>query len=246
MITEPKVTVLAYTDLTDEVMDTLPMLEVDADEGVFSADYLAEFAGRACYQSFNRPNAKTARNPDYIEHILEVRHYSVLSHASVTFYIEGVSRSLTHELIRHRFLAFSQLSQRYVDGKDMDWVVPPLLLGSSMPASVLDKLDHNFRKCVEDYEELTLALTEQAKAQGFSGTLAKKRAREAARAVLPNDTETKIVVSGNLRAWRDFLAQRWTQGADLEIQRLAGVLLTELKALAPATFADLDSEKPAS
>lgn len=242
MITEPKVTVLAYTMVTDELADVLPPLDNGEDGmGVDAADFLAEFAGRACYQSWERPNPKTATTEAYLAHILDVKHYSVLSHASVSFYIEGVSRSLTHELIRHRFLAFSQLSQRYVDGKDMDWVCPPLAL--DIP-EIQKYMGNQFAASVREYEALTKMLGFAAEDQGITGTLAKKRAREAARAVLPNSTETKIVVSGNLRAWRDFLAQRWTQGADLEIQRLAGVLLGELISIAPATFADFDLEAP--
>jgi thymidylate synthase (FAD) len=240
MITEPKVTVLAYTMVTDELADILLDNGPD-DEGVNAADFLAEFAGRACYQSWDRPNPKTATTAGYIDHILDVKHYSVLSHASVSFYIEGVSRSLTHELVRHRFLTFSQLSQRYVDSKNTDWVAPPLALDNP---EIQKYMENHFRASVREYDALAELLTREAETQGFRGTLAKKRAREAARAVLPNETETKIVVSGNTRAWRDFLAQRWTQGADLEIQRLAGVLLSELIAIAPATFADFDPETP--
>jgi thymidylate synthase (FAD) len=243
MITEPKVTVLAYTSLTEEVLETLPLLPEDEETGVFAADYLAEFAGRACYQSFNRPNAKTAKTDDYVANILDVKHYSVLSHASVSFYIEGVSRSLSLELIRSRFLAFSQLSQRYVDSSQMDWVCPPMALENVSAQTVMQQ---NFDQAVEQYEILTEYLTLEAGSKGYSGTLAKKRAREAARAVLPNDTETKLVVSGNLRAWRDFIVQRWTVHADLEIQRLAGALLVELKTIAPATFADFNEKEPAS
>src|SRR3712207_7558756 len=73
---------------------------------------LAEFAGRACYQSWDKPNPATATNAGYLRHILEVGHLSVLEHGTVTMYLTGVSRSLTHELIRHRHFSFSQLSQR--------------------------------------------------------------------------------------------------------------------------------------
>lgn len=248
MITEPKVTLWAYTTLATPgfdddggLLDVMPALD-DVEE-IHAADYLAEGAGRACYQSWDRPNPATATTEGYIDHILDVKHYSVLSHAAATFYIEGVSRSLTHELVRHRFPSFSQLSQRYVDGKDMDWVVPPLMLNDP---ELQKYTDHHFKVSVREYESLTKFLRERAVTEGFTGTLAKKRAREAARAVLPNCTETKIVMSANMRAWRDFLAQRWTEGADLEIQRLAGVIGNKLAEIAPATFADFDFSKPAS
>ena len=93
----------------------------DADGG----PALVEFAGRACYQSWSKPNPRTATNAGYIKHIVDVGHFSVLEHASVSFYITGISRSCTHELIRHRHFSYSQLSQRYVPEHDSQVVVPP-------------------------------------------------------------------------------------------------------------------------
>ena len=93
----------------------------DADGG----QALAEFAGRACYQSWRKPNPVTATNAGYLRHILEVGHLSVLEHGTVSFYLTGVSRSLTHELIRHRHFSYSQLSQRYVPEHDSQVVLPP-------------------------------------------------------------------------------------------------------------------------
>src|SRR3712207_3741803 len=95
----------------------------DADGG----QALAEFAGRACYQSWSKPNPATATNAGYLRHILEVGHLSVLEHGSVTFYLTGVSRSLTHELIRHRHFSYSQLSQRYVPERDAGMVEPDVI-----------------------------------------------------------------------------------------------------------------------
>jgi len=93
----------------------------DADGG----QALVEFAGRACYQSWSKPNPKTATNAAYLRHIIDVGHFSVLEHASVSFYITGISRSCTHELIRHRHFSYSQLSQCYVPEKESRVVVPP-------------------------------------------------------------------------------------------------------------------------
>src|SRR5258707_11430328 len=95
----------------------------DADGG----EALAEFAGRACYQSWSKPNARTATNAGYLRHILEVGHLSVLEHGSVTFYLSGVSRSFTHELVRHRHFSYSQLSQRYVPGREQAMVEPAVI-----------------------------------------------------------------------------------------------------------------------
>ncbi len=95
--------------------------DTDADGG----EALVEFAGRACYQSWSKPNPKTATNAGYLRHIIDVGHFSVLEHASVSFYITGISRSCTHELIRHRHFSYSQLSQRYVPENESQIVVPP-------------------------------------------------------------------------------------------------------------------------
>src|SRR3954447_23033495 len=88
---------------------------------------LAEFAGRACYESWDKPNPATATNEGFLRHILEVGHLSVFEHASVSMYLTGVSRSLTHELIRHRHFSFSQLSQRHVADDDVAFVEPAVV-----------------------------------------------------------------------------------------------------------------------
>src|SRR5690606_36706741 len=88
------------------------------------ADTLAEYAGRNCYQAWERKNPKTQTNEGYLANILKQGHESVLEHASATFSVEGVSRSLTHELIRLRHLSFAELSQRYVNVEDAPMVSP--------------------------------------------------------------------------------------------------------------------------
>lgn len=208
---------------------------------------LAEFAGRACYQSWGRPNPATATNAGYLAHILDVGHGSVLEHSSVSLYIEGVSRSLTHELIRHRHLSYSQLSQRYVaDSGAM--VMPPEFAGYGDAAAMLT----DAAKTAEDYYGRLVAHVEHKLAsQPMTKTARRKRARQAARAVLPNMTETKIVVTGNYRAWREVIALRATEHADAEIRNLAVEILRVLKAEAPNVFADfaivkLDDGSPAA
>ena len=89
---------------------------------------LAEFAGRLCYMSQRNPASRTTR--DYLENIKKQGHGSVLEHANYSLLLEGVSRSLTHELVRHRAgFAYSQLSQRYVDESEASFVMPPAIIG---------------------------------------------------------------------------------------------------------------------
>jgi thymidylate synthase (FAD) len=207
---------------------------------------LAEFAGRSCYQSWDRPNPRTATNAGYLAHILEVRHGSVLEHASYTFYVQGVSRSLTHELVRHRHLSFSQLSQRYVDGSSTEYVMPPLFEGDEIAEGVMrearaddersyERLETRAREILAEREHETIKAGGRVKVD-LTGQ--RKQARQAARAVLANAAETKIVVTGNLRAWRHFIAVRATEHADVEIRAMAVEVFRHLQQVAGAAVQD--------
>jgi thymidylate synthase (FAD) len=224
-----KVQLIAWTQFeppADIAWDT------DADGG----QALAEFAGRACYQSWTKPNPATASNAGYLHHILEVGHLSVLEHGSVTFYLTGISRSLTHELIRHRHFSYSQLSQRYVPEKDAAMVEPDVIADDpELHALFLQATE----AAVRSYTELLEGL-EKRFADVEHATLRRKQARQAARAVLPNATETRIVVTGNYRAWRHFIAMRASEHADVEIRALAIMCLRELSRVAPNAFADFE------
>lgn len=204
----------------------------DADGGAA----LVEFAGRACYQSWSKPNPRTATNAAYLRHIIDVGHFSVLEHASVSFYISGVSRSCTHELIRHRHFSYSQLSQRYVPEDDSQVVVPPGIEDDPELLDVfLDAADASRAAYIELLARLEAKLDDSGTA-----TLRRKQARQAARAVLPNATETQIVVTGNYRAWRHFIAMRASEHADVEIRRLAIECLRQLIDVAPQVFSDFE------
>jgi thymidylate synthase (FAD) len=204
----------------------------DADGG----PALVEFAGRACYQSWDKPNPRTATNASYVDHIIDVGHLSVLEHASVSFYITGISRSCTHELIRHRHFSYSQLSQRYVPADNAEVVLPPGLEDDPELQQLFLAAADASRAA---YAELLTRL-EAKLADVPNATLRRKQARQAARAVLPNATETRIVVTGNYRAWRHFIAMRASEHADVEIRRLAIACLRQLIGVAPGVFADFE------
>jgi thymidylate synthase (FAD) len=188
----------------------------------------------ACYQSWSKPNPKTATNAGYLRHIIDVGHFSVLEHASVSFYITGISRSCTHELIRHRHFSYSQLSQRFVPENDSHIVVPPAMEDDDEVRRILIEAADASRAT---YTELLTRL-EAKFADQPNAILRRKQARQAARAVLPNATETRIVVTGNYRAWRHFIAMRASEHADVEIRRLAIACLRQLVDVAPAVFGD--------
>ena len=158
----------------------------------------------------------------------------MLEHGSVTFYITGISRSLTHELIRHRHFSYSQLSQRYVPERDAAMVEPEVIAADP---ELHKKFVEATEASVRAYTELLEGL-EQRFADVQNATLRRKQARQAARSVLPNATETRIVVTGNYRAWRHFIAMRATEHADVEIRELAVECLRQLQRVAPNVFAD--------
>ncbi|MER7002731.1 FAD-dependent thymidylate synthase [Dactylosporangium sp. NPDC000555] len=211
-----------------------PPGDVPWETDVEGGEALAEFAGRACYQSWSKPNPATATNAGYLRHILEVGHLSVLEHGTVTFYLTGVSRSFTHELIRHRHFSYSQLSQRYVPGREAAMVEPAVI--AEDPALHKTFVEAG-EAALRAYNELLEGL-EAKFADVESGTLRRKQARQAARAVLPNAAETRIVVTGNYRTWRHFVTMRATEAADVEIREVAIACLRELQRIAPSVFGD--------
>ena len=228
------VALIATTTLTGHHFAEAYSYNVWGQPGAYASsdsDALAEAAGRLCYKSFDRPNLDTAANEGYLANILAQQHFSVLEHASASFLVRGVSRSLLAELTRHRHLSFSVVSQRYVDYSETEPVVPPAL--KDAPEEVMNLRDV-YAFTVSQYEVLYARLRRAG--------LPKKKAREAARAVLPNMAPVDLVVSGNMRAWRDVIAKRNSPGADAEIQELAGELLARLRVIAPATFQDFTKE----
>jgi thymidylate synthase (FAD) len=241
-IVRPRVELCGFTQfiVPESLMEAYDA-DIDLDYNPTSGgQHLAEFAGRACYQSWKKPNPATATNQGYLRHILAVGHGSVLEHGSVSFYITGISRSLTHELVRHRpGMAYSQLSQRYVDSEDAGIVVPPELRDSTL--AVRD-IRAAMASAVGAYQNLVGTMQDGLEEQGVSGTEARKRARQAARAVMPNMTETKIVVTGNLRAWRHFLSMRAAQAADHEIREVAMMVYDRLSHIVPNAVQDFHEQ----
>jgi thymidylate synthase (FAD) len=202
-----------------------------------AAEILAEIAGRTCYMSFGKGRKS---NREYLENILTSKHGSVLEHAVWCLLITGVSRALTHELVRHRAgFGYSQLSQRYVDESDARYVVPPLYQENEALRAKWQQTIEYIRKA---YIELAEASTEyvQQKYPNLGPHDQRKWARQAARSILPNACETKIFVTGNARAWRHFLELRGSVHADTEIRLLAVEVCRALKKESPNLFHDVE------
>ena len=204
--------------------------ESDADGG----QALAEFAGRACYQSWDRPNPGTATNRGYLDHILHVGHLSVLEHSTATFYLTDISRAVTHEMIRHRQFAYSELSSRYVPAGGPVAVEPAAVAADPALHATFTAATSAAAAAHADL----LAKLESAADHAPDGTLARKQARQLAAGLLPAAAGSALVVSGSYRAWRHFIGMRATEAADVEIRTIAVGILRALQDLAPHVFAD--------
>lgn len=226
-ITAPTVDVIAASQFfaPDDIA-----WETDAEGG----EALAEFAGRACYESWDKPNPSTATNASFLRHIIDVGHLSVLEHGVVTMYFRGVSRTVTHELVRHRHFSYSQLSPRYMPDGEGAYIEPPIIADDP---ELHEKFVAATRAAERAYEELLDGLERKLDVAG-NHRVPHKRTRQAAHAVLPGSLETRIVVTGNYRAWRHFIAIRGTDQADNELRAVVIMCLRNLQRVAPHVFSD--------
>ena len=239
--TEPKITCISKPVFFEHPDYKLPN---DGD----NVTRLGTFAAKGCYKSFGvngRPCEENQRA------LIEHGHGSVLEHINFGFYIEGISRALTLEMNRHRHLAISQESTRYVNEENSGIVLEPYL------AALYHRSDNGW---VDDDEAILLQehiASSQANIESYQGQVEilldlnplnlegfhlLKWARGKARNVLPHNLETKVTYTGNLRAWRHFIESRSSRHAEPEIRRLASAMYDILLELAPLYFEDYEVE----
>ncbi len=176
---------------------------------------------RQCYSPDAASKMKNrltdAEQAKFIKMVVSSGHTSTIEHASFTFSIEGVSRALTHELVRHRIASYSQQSQRYINAKKFGFVTPPKI---SSNKEALKIYDDTIKDLAEKYEKLI--------ALGIS--------KEDARFILPNAADVKIVVTMNARSLFNFLSRRMCNRAQWEIRTMAYMMHKELMKVAPKIF----------
>lgn len=201
---------------------------------------LSKFAGQLCYLSFGAQRTRNAQASEYLRHIKESGHGSVLEHVNYSVLLWGVSRALTHELVRHRAgFAYSQVSQRYVAGKHLRFVESLATQPNESPGFAPTHLDQELHDSYvrwidasrEEYERREQLLLRHAGIDYKTATTdQRKQVRQEARRCLPNETEAPIIVTGNLRAWRHAIEQRCSPFADAEICRCFFAIFEALKA----------------
>lgn len=227
-----------YIDGYDQELGFGPYLQ---DPPVATPEALLKFAGQLCYMSLGPNRTWNRDTPKYLQHIKESGHGSVLEHLNLTFLFYGISRSLTHELVRHRAgMAFSQVSQRYVDDKALRFVErPEYAADKGLHKEFLDRIDF----FAGEYKLMADILLQKQTA-GLPELTAdhkrdlRKKVNQCARSLLPNETEAPIVVTMNGRALRHVLEMRAAKPAEVEIRKLMAGVYQVAKEVVPILLDD--------
>lgn len=200
------------------------------------AEHLVEAAGRLCYMSFGLSNQSPRSTSQYIMNLIDQGHESVLEHLNWTFLITGVSRAFTHQLVRHRAgFAYSQLSQQYHDESEAEFVVPIEVKNDPELFSAWQK---HIESCLDFYKSSVIDIGKSKSSDSLSKKENMRALRSASRSILPNATETKIVVTANARAIRHFLNMRGSIDGDYEMRMVSEGLYKVVSEDAPALFQD--------
>lgn len=222
-----------------------PQLSVTLIQHTPEPEKLVAAAAKLCYSTAGAGEIMedlTDENIDrFLSRLMDMGHASPIEHANFTFAIEGVSRALTHQLVRHRMASFSQKSQRYVNEGQFNYVIPPEIKalpgGEALFTEGMENAQRTYDLLAEMLiEKHTKALEASGMTEKQAVMAAEKQGIEDARFVLPNACETKIVVTMNTRELLHFYNQRCCNRAQWEIRDLATEMLRACKKVAPILF----------
>lgn len=245
LVASPSVNVGALQPFLEGFDPALKFTEyLDDDwEDLDPATALIKAAGQLCYMSFGPKRSMNKDADTYIQNLLESGHGSVLEHAVFVLVFWGIDRAVTHEGVRHRHHGFSQVSQRYVGGDVLRFVEA---IEFQDDPELHACFERDIDRAAAAYEERVELLARKLPPPADLGpdearkhrTETRKTVRQAARRVLPNETEAPIVISGNIRAWRNFIDQRASPHADRAIRSPAVMAWEILVKQAPLFFSD--------
>lgn len=198
---------------------------------------LVAAAAKLCYSPVGvediLENLDKNNTDKFLNMLLSIGHESPVEHVSFTFAVEGVSRSLTHQLVRHRIASFSQQSQRYVKLNQFEYVVPPEINKDEEAKKIFIETMESSQRA---YDSLVSRLKDKYISEGISMTASEKKAIEDARYVFPNACETKIIFTMNARSLLNFFRHRCCNRAQWEIRAMAEKMLVEVRKVAPTIF----------
>lgn len=246
VITQPTVTLVSAPSFYPH-----PRYELPPDGA--AGERLIATAGKVCYDSYGVDGNPVEK---HVRSLVASGHHSVLEHVHIGVFIEGISRGCSHELVRHRMFNFSQRSTRYTAEDDAAIVLEPYyaeLWGLLQDDGRRHLLRHNetllIRQFVEEaarslatYAEQVRLLEDLNPLQLAAGRELRKWCRGKARQNLTHALETRLVMTGNVRAWRHFLVMRTSRHAEAEMRRLAHHVYDVVALIAPIAFSDLAGE----
>ena len=241
MLAKPQTNIAGLKDFLDGFDPSLGFpAYLDDPTRLPDSSQLCKTAGQICYASFGPKHTTNENAAAYFERLTSAGHGSVLEHASFSFLLYGISRSVTHELVRHRHLGFSQVSQRYVSGAVLRFVERPEY--QSDP-ELHQLFEERAERAATEYETMAGRLLErQDRGVALLGaeyrTDARKKVQQTARSLLPNETEAPMIVTGNVRAWRHVVEMRADEHAESEIRQAAVRLFLCLAVADPILFGD--------
>lgn len=242
-----KIRCLSHPSFESDVFDDFlneEKIKWDKKSTSTESEALIEASGRICYMAFGEGKQSDKNNSEYIWNLIEQGHESVLEHINWSFLVTGVSRAFTHQLVRHRVgFAYSQLSQQYHDESEASFVVPPSVEKCSKSFA---KWKDSISSSISIYKELIKEIEDD---DSLDSMVKKERLREirsASRSILPNATETKIVVTANARALRHFFKMRGALDGDWEMRAVSCELYKQVIKDAPAVFQDFKLEELAN
>ena len=244
MISAPSVNLSGMQEFLDGYPDEYEFSDYLSDPTKLDpAEQLVKVAGQVCYASFGTARTKNESVGKYIGNLISSGHGSVLEHANFSLLMYGISRSLTHELVRHRAgMGFSQLSQRYVSGRVLRFVERPEY---QTDQNLHKEFEMRIDRASQEYEKMSDKLLEMqnegsAVLSAEQKTDRRKKVQQAARSLLPNETETVMVATGNVRAWRHVISMRASEHAEVEIRDAMFKAYQILRASAPILFGDFE------
>jgi len=200
---------------------------------IVSGAAICKAAGQGCYLSHGKGHTSNENAQKYIDNIVSQEHLSVLEHAHYTFHVHGISRSLLCELTRHRHFSVSVQSQRYCGWDTLRWVKRPEFQDSQTLVDLSDRYIDLERARYADLEKSIISASKNA--SGKRGRIDKN---QAARAVLSNQCETSLVLTGNVRTYMEAIKKRCSEHAEPEIRTLFSRILLCLHVVDPILFAE--------
>ena len=199
-------------------------------------------AAKLCYSPVGireiEDNLEEDKISSFLTLLMDLNHESPIEHINFTFGVEGVSRTLTHQLVRHRIASYSQQSQRYVKLDQFEYIIPPAIESNAKAKEIFIETMEKDQASYDEISEILFkehydSYIREGLKEKAARSKAEKEAIEDARYIFPNACETKIICTMNLRSLINFCHHRCCRRAQEEINKLAWTMVEEIEKVSP-------------